>query len=220
MNITPHRRPERIAVLLVCVLSLMAFSIACRLAPAYTLAAEHASASLAQTIFGDTRIAIGSRLYTQADVYFHRGVPHQQECAFGSDLYQRLRDEVSPSQHVHLEGATDIREIMPWLDLATRANPEDSESYLVAAFWLSNSAHRPELALDVLDRAQRNIPYAYDVQLAKGRLFLHTGRYAYQPLAVGPSPVKSPISPFRPRALGPRQVQAAAAVAGEPPPRR
>ena len=37
---------------------------------------------------------------------------------------------------------------------------------------------------------------------------LHTGRYAYQPLAVGPSPVKSPISPFRPRALSPAQVQA------------
>ena len=37
---------------------------------------------------------------------------------------------------------------------------------------------------------------------------LHTGRYAYSPLAVGPSPVKSPISPFRPRALSPKQVQA------------
>ena len=30
---------------------------------------------------------------------------------------------------------------------------------------------------------------------------LHTGRYGYHPLAVAPSPIKSPISPFRPRAL-------------------
>ena len=30
---------------------------------------------------------------------------------------------------------------------------------------------------------------------------LHTGRYAYSPLAVAPSPIKSPISPFRPRSL-------------------
>jgi 2,4-dienoyl-CoA reductase (NADPH2) len=30
---------------------------------------------------------------------------------------------------------------------------------------------------------------------------LHTGRYAYQPFAVAPSALKSPISPFRPRAL-------------------
>jgi 2,4-dienoyl-CoA reductase (NADPH2) len=30
---------------------------------------------------------------------------------------------------------------------------------------------------------------------------LHTGRYAYHPLAVAPSPVRSPITPFKPRPL-------------------
>ncbi|MGI9264529.1 MAG: FAD-dependent oxidoreductase, partial [Gammaproteobacteria bacterium] len=30
---------------------------------------------------------------------------------------------------------------------------------------------------------------------------LHAGRYGYHPLAVAPSPIKSPISPFKPRAL-------------------
>ena len=35
---------------------------------------------------------------------------------------------------------------------------------------------------------------------------LHAGRYAYHPMAVGPSAVKSPISPFRPRALSSRGV--------------
>src|SRR5450756_2486615 len=30
---------------------------------------------------------------------------------------------------------------------------------------------------------------------------LHAGRYAYHPFAVAPSPVKSPISPFKPREL-------------------
>ena len=177
MKPTTHRRPQRIAVLLIAALWLAAFSLACRLAPAHTSAAGQAAPSLAQTLFGDTRVAIGSHLYTQADVYFHRGVPHEQERAFGNDVFQRLRDEVSPGEHVHLEGANDIREIMPWLDLATRANPEDSESYLVAAFWLSSAAGRHDLALTVLDRAQCNIPYAYEIQLAKGRLFLHTGRY-------------------------------------------
>jgi 2,4-dienoyl-CoA reductase (NADPH2) len=36
---------------------------------------------------------------------------------------------------------------------------------------------------------------------------LHTGRYAYHPLAVAPSPLKSPISPFRPRGLSARAVE-------------
>jgi 2,4-dienoyl-CoA reductase (NADPH2) len=42
------------------------------------------------------------------------------------------------------------------------------------------------------------------VHEAGGRIamqILHAGRYAYHPLAVAPSAVKSPISPFRPRAL-------------------
>jgi 2,4-dienoyl-CoA reductase (NADPH2) len=36
---------------------------------------------------------------------------------------------------------------------------------------------------------------------------LHAGRYAYQPLAVAPSKLKSPISPFTPRALSSRGVE-------------
>ncbi|WP_395137808.1 FAD-dependent oxidoreductase [Schlegelella aquatica] len=36
---------------------------------------------------------------------------------------------------------------------------------------------------------------------------LHTGRYAYHPFAVAPSPLKAPISPFRPRELSTRGVQ-------------
>jgi 2,4-dienoyl-CoA reductase (NADPH2) len=42
------------------------------------------------------------------------------------------------------------------------------------------------------------------VHAAGGKIamqILHTGRYAYHPLAVAPSAMKSPISPFRPRAL-------------------
>src|SRR4029077_19431819 len=42
------------------------------------------------------------------------------------------------------------------------------------------------------------------VHAAGGRIalqILHAGRYAYHPLSVAPSAVKSPITPFRPRAL-------------------
>ena len=37
---------------------------------------------------------------------------------------------------------------------------------------------------------------------------LHGGRYSYQPLSVAPSAVKSPITPFKPRALSDRAVRA------------
>jgi 2,4-dienoyl-CoA reductase (NADPH2) len=42
------------------------------------------------------------------------------------------------------------------------------------------------------------------VHAAGGKIalqILHTGRYAYHPLAVAPSAIRSPISPFKPRAL-------------------
>ena len=35
---------------------------------------------------------------------------------------------------------------------------------------------------------------------------LHTGRYAYHPFSVGPSKVKSPITPFTPKAMSQRQI--------------
>ncbi len=36
---------------------------------------------------------------------------------------------------------------------------------------------------------------------------LHAGRYAYHPFAVAPSAIKSPISPFTPKALSPRNIR-------------
>jgi 2,4-dienoyl-CoA reductase (NADPH2) len=36
---------------------------------------------------------------------------------------------------------------------------------------------------------------------------LHTGRYAYHPLAVAPSKIKSPISPFKPRAISKLEIR-------------
>lgn len=35
---------------------------------------------------------------------------------------------------------------------------------------------------------------------------LHTGRYAYHPFSVGPSKIKSPITPFTPKAMSERQI--------------
>ncbi|MBT3194364.1 MAG: hypothetical protein HN341_17600 [Verrucomicrobia bacterium] len=169
-------RPQLTAFTLVCALSVAAFSLACQLiAAAHTEREPAGQPSLAQAIVGDTRLALGSQFYTQADVYFHRGVPHEKALAFDADPFQIVRNEVCPRNHQHLSGTSDIAEIMPWLSLATRVNPQNLNGYLVAAFWLASEAKRPELALRILGRAQCNIPYAYEVQLEKGRILLQTG---------------------------------------------
>jgi tetratricopeptide (TPR) repeat protein len=133
--------------------------------------------SLARSLLGDSRHAIGQYFYSQADLYFHRGVPHISKIALHHDPFKVIQSQVSPRQHVHLTGPSDIVEIMPWLDLSTRVDPQNLNSYLVAAFWLANEANQPKLAFDVLNRAQCNMPYAYRIQLAKGRLLLQEGAF-------------------------------------------
>ncbi len=58
--------------------------------------------------------------------------------------------------------------------------------------------------------AAQHRPVTAAVQAEGGKValqILHTGRYAFHPLAVAPSPIKAPISPFRPRALSARGVE-------------
>ena len=58
--------------------------------------------------------------------------------------------------------------------------------------------------------ARRHLPVTAAVHEADGRIamqILHSGRYAYHPLAVAPSRLQSPISPFKPRELSARGVE-------------
>jgi len=175
--VTLHTTPKQYVVAGICSLSLIAFILSCRLSIANTSYTNSEENSLTEKLLGDTRLAISGKLYSQADVYFHRGVPHEKQHAFESNPFQLIHNVVSPAKPSHLSGATDIQEIMPWLDMSIRSNPQNLDSYLVAAFWLSSEAQLNDQALQLLNRAQRNIPYSYEVQLAKGRIFLHTGEY-------------------------------------------
>ncbi len=171
------RMTFRVVTAIIC-LSIIAFSLTCHLCIAKTdLYSVDSSQSLADAIFGSMRSAMAAEFYTKADVYFHRGVPHLSNKAFKSDVFQKLHSEVAPDRHAHASGESGIKEIMPWLDLTIRTDPSNVEAYLVAAFWLRKEAKRTDLALSILNRAQQAIPYDYEVQLAKARLFLHEGAY-------------------------------------------
>jgi 2,4-dienoyl-CoA reductase (NADPH2) len=58
--------------------------------------------------------------------------------------------------------------------------------------------------------ARRHRPVTDAVHAEGGKIalqILHTGRYGYQPFCVAPSRIKSPISPFTPRALSARGIE-------------
>jgi len=158
-------------------LSVCAFSLAARLTLGSQESPAAAEGSLTEALLGEVRVLLGDRLYKQADVYFHRGLDYKlPDTALTGNWATRVHRELEPDEHLHAEGEQQIREIMPWLEMTMRVNPDDQESVLVAAYWLGRRLGRPDLAEQVLLRAQRQTPFAYAVQLEKAKLFLHEAR--------------------------------------------
>jgi tetratricopeptide (TPR) repeat protein len=129
---------------------------------------EQTDASL--YLLGPARALLSAGLYERADTYFHKGAPRHKEEAFRS-FFQVWREQINPTKHRHAE-SQEIMEIMPWLRLATQADPTNIEAYLVAAYWLSNECNQPEQALLVIEEAIARNPQRYEVHMEKGRLFL------------------------------------------------
>ncbi|HEX3626135.1 MAG TPA: hypothetical protein VH280_11990 [Verrucomicrobiae bacterium] len=85
-----------------------------------------------------------------------------------------------PNRHTHLDqgGPTDdlstsseVREILPWLDLATEMNPADIRTYLVISFWLRTSLHQPSEAEHVLRGGLRDNPGNPQLLFELGRIY-------------------------------------------------
>ena len=122
-------------------------------------------------MLGESKVALTGYFYEQADTFFHGGWEHQTKEAFLDGFYQKLAGNISPRYHIHLSGS-EVKEIMPWLRLATITDPHDVRIFLDAAFWLTHEAARPDLAEKVLLNAQIENPFNYQIQLERGRLFL------------------------------------------------
>lgn len=169
-------RPAFLAFGTMAILGLTVFALAAYLSLGNQLESRTGT-SLTQALLGEARVMLGDRLYKQADIYFHRGLDYKTpENRLSDSWITRIREKVNPSEHAHAAGKTQIREIMPWLELTMRVNPEHLESVLVAAYWLGRHLERPDLAEQLLLRAQRQTPFAYAVQLEKAKLYLHEGR--------------------------------------------
>lgn len=117
------------------------------------------------------RAEMGAGLIRRADLYFHKGVSHTRAPGLAGDPFRRLLEIVAPESVVHI-GGQNIREIMPWLRFATRIDPQQLDGFLIAAFWLSEEAHRTDVAHTVLLEALRGHPDAYILHLGRGKLFL------------------------------------------------
>ncbi len=84
-----------------------------------------------------------------------------------------------PNRHTHLDegGATDdlstsdnVREILPWLKLSARLDPDDIRTYTVTAYWLRRM-HKEKEAEQVLREGLRNNPQSCDILFELGRFY-------------------------------------------------
>jgi tetratricopeptide (TPR) repeat protein len=85
-----------------------------------------------------------------------------------------------PNRHTHLDqgGPTDdlskqseVAEILPWLELSSKLDPEDIRTYLVMAFWLRNNLNRVSEAEQVLREGLRNNPGNPQLLFDLGRIY-------------------------------------------------
>lgn len=148
------------------------FILACRLVPMHIPPADPGLMSL---LVGEGRQAVSLSFFTEADRYFHKGVGHLETRATTHTLFQRWQDAVTPQQHAHAEGPSSA-EILPWLKLATRADPRNVDAFLVSAFWAETGLHRPDLAHSILREAQRLNPGDYRIPLETARYAIRSGR--------------------------------------------
>lgn len=152
----------------------LAFSLAAHLTAAHSEPGP--VAGLADWLLGESRQALSLNLFNEADLYFHKGVDHQKATLPISGPFGRWQADITPDQTAHAEGDASA-EVLPWLKLATHADPHNVEAFLVASFWASSSLHRPDLAGEILNEAQHMNPGDYRIALAKGRLAIARHRF-------------------------------------------
>lgn len=172
LNPTPFLTGATLVLLIV-----MLFSLSCILTAADVRSRliEGGSTSIAAVFMDAGRQALGAWMYDKADTYFHVGKPRRADLAFTDSLFQKLTDRTMPHEHVHMSGK-DVREIVPWLWMAARADPHNINNYLVASFWLAHEAGRPELARALLAEARWNNPFSYPVAMEDAVIALRQGQ--------------------------------------------
>jgi tetratricopeptide (TPR) repeat protein len=157
------------------------------------------SGNVLKVLLGDGRRLFANQFFVQADVSFHSGYypsifdqanrpkdtshltakegepaaeEHEKQMNFlgpPRDWIERFGRRFIVTEHTHLEGNSKS-EILPWLKLAAELDPQKTETYTVAAFWLRDLGKTKE-AERFLREGLLNNPESYEILLELGRLY-------------------------------------------------
>jgi tetratricopeptide (TPR) repeat protein len=157
------------------------------------------SDNVMNVLFGEGRRLFANQFFVQADVSFHGGYypsifdqarapkdtshltakegdaaaeDHEKRMNFlgpPRDWIERFGRHFMITEHTHLQGNHES-EILPWLKLSAELDPQKIETYVVAAYWLSDLGKNKE-AEHFLREGLLNNPDSYEILLDLGRLY-------------------------------------------------
>ncbi len=149
----------------------LASALACRLDRVWAAEVPDASSGAAARLLGESRRALSGDLYMEGDVFLHRGGHSVESAAFSNRFFQRIGVIMAPSRHLHVEGAQ-AAEVLPWLRLATSADPHNVDAWMASAFLAETAAGRNDVASGILAEARAANPRDYRLPLEQARLLM------------------------------------------------
>ena len=126
-----------------------AFLLACRLTGLAELGAASRGDDALEDLLGGSRVFVGGICMSRADLYLHRGRAHIDEAAFSNRWYQRLGAEISPNVVQHREGPEEMKVILPWVILAARAMPTNTDYVLTQTFLFRATGDLPRALREI-----------------------------------------------------------------------
>ncbi len=191
-----HPAAVRWAIIGAAVAIVLASALACRLDRVWAAEVPDASSGAAARLLGESRRSLSGDLYMEGDVFLHRGGHYVESTAFSNRFFQRIGAIMAPRQHLHVQGAQ-AAEVLPWLRLATSADPHNVEAWMASVFLAETAAGRIDVAADILAEARAANPRDYRLPLEQARLLMrrHTWDRAARELATAqrlwPNPAAS-----------------------------
>lgn len=124
-------------------------------------------------------------VHHEGEEHEEKGHVHGEHCEHGEehDFLGKPKDVMDGftrnffvSRHTHLteKGTNAAKEILPWIQIAAKLDPEKVESYTVGAFWL-RQLNRKEEAEQFLREGLRRNPQSFEIMLELGRSYLEKG---------------------------------------------
>ncbi|MFZ4394492.1 MAG: tetratricopeptide repeat protein [Kiritimatiellia bacterium] len=194
-------RNRLIPGLLLMLLVTAAFVLTCRLTASGIAVATDRSEDALESLLGGSRIFLGGLAMNRADLYLHRGLVGNEATAFSNRWFQRMHALVSPNVLEHREGAEGMKDVLPWVTLAARAAPTNTD-YVLTQTFLFRATGNPQRALQEVRRVRANQPQNPELWLEESRIRLALNQWdratagldsCARLIGTQPSPEQSPL---------------------------